>query len=186
MKDSKAEKATDDKIEAKKETKKPTEIKQQKTVNKKMAALSETPLVVDLQIIAAETKPEIVPTDVESKNESIPVNKKAVKAWAKREAKELSKKKPVEVEIVIPTEADLIGQKEDPDLDKKQKQKIKVIKKNVKKAEEKVDKLKNKVKKAKKKEVKPSKIKALKEKLEKALKKFKVNVKKLKEEKKSD
>jgi len=112
-----------------------------------------------------------------------PDSKKATKTNAKvAVVKSLKKEKP-ETEPMVQNVA-IIDSKEETELDKKQKEKIKVIKKNAKKSEEKVDKLKKKVKKAKKKEVKKSKLKGLKDKLEKAIDKLKTSTKKLKKENK--
>ena len=113
-------------------------------------------------------------------------NKKTIKTDAKIAVEKSSKKVKAETEPMVQNVAviDLKEEQENAELDKKQKEKIKVIKKNTKKAEEKVDKLKIKVKKAKKKEVKKSKLNGLKEKLEKALDQLKTNIKKLKKAKK--
>jgi len=163
-----SENATDNQKDSKKEITKPTVSKKDKAVIKKPAEPKETPKapVVATEILTAEAEAG-----------------KAVKSDDKkvRESAKKQKIKDIKDPQNEPTSQETQG-KTDPD--KKQKEKIKVIKKTAKKAEAKVDKLKKKVKKARKKEVKPSKIKALKEKLGKALDKLKSRLKKLKKAKK--
>ena len=115
-----------------------------------------------------------------------PDSDEATKPDAKVPVVKSSKKEKHETEPMVQNVVivDLKEEPENPEPDKKQKEKIKVVKNNAKKAEEKVDKLKKKVKKAKKKEVKKSKLNGLKDQLEKALEKFKISVKKLKKAKK--
>jgi len=152
------EKASDSQNNSEKETAKPASEKQSGALTEGIADSKETKLA----------------------------NKKGPKTEEKVAVVKSPKKDKPETEPMVQNVVaiDLKEEQEKSEPDKKQKEKIKVVKKNTKKAEEKVDKLKKKVKKAKKNEVKKSKLKGLKDKLEKAIDKFKASIKKLKKVKK--